>query len=597
MFSFLVNYLADNFNVSGYHAVNLFLHILNGILLYFILYKTLNLPLFKESAGVIYEKKIIIAALASLIFVSHPIQTESVTYIISRSELLVTCFYLTALLLFINYYAGAEPVCAPGRHIPGKKIFVYTALFLSAFLASGSKEITVTLPAIAILYDFCFLSRGSVKKIIENRLIPHLILIVNSFFIFYNFFFLIPQVESAGFSVKIITPLQYLFTQFNVFWTYVRLLIVPINQNLDYDYRVVYSVFELPAFVSMAGIILILSVTSYFLIRSNKKQAGKEYPNRLVFAFSVMWFFITLLPTSSFIPLSDVIFEHRLYLPSIGFCIILSLCIVLLTGGKTRFFIPIAVIIISIYSFAAFERNKIWQSDIKLWQDVAEKSPNKYRAHKYLGLAFQKEAGDHVKAIAEYQKVIALQPDDFEAYNNTGLAYMRTGRFDEAVNYFLKAAELKPAIPQPYINLSGIYNITGEHEKELDALLKAINISPYNAGAHYLLGNFYVRENILDKALSEFQKTAEIEPRHSMAHNNIGNIYMVHKDFSMAIEEYKKAVNANPHNAEALYNMGNALEQTGNLKEAKIYYEKFIEMAPYEYSFQVEELKDHLKKF
>ncbi|MEK7308018.1 MAG: hypothetical protein AAB089_03005, partial [Nitrospirota bacterium] len=123
MSSFLINYLADNFNVSGYHAVNLLLHALNGILLYFILYKTLNLPLFKKSAGVLYEKKIIIAALASLIFVSHPIQTESVTYITSRSELLVTFFYLTALLLFINYYAG--PV---GRQVPEKrikKIFFY----------------------------------------------------------------------------------------------------------------------------------------------------------------------------------------------------------------------------------------------------------------------------------------------------------------------------------------------------------------------------------------------------------------------------------------------------------------------------------------
>ena len=616
MFSFLINYFADDFNVSGYHAVNLLLHALNGILLYFILYKTLNLPLFKESAGVIYEKKIMIAALASLFFVSHPIQTESVTYITSRSELLVACFYLTSLLLFINYYAGAERVCPPRRtslpafggaggdqgrqvrHDSGrKKIFFFILLFLPAFLASGSKETAVSLPAIAILYDFCFLSRGSVKRIIENRLIPHLIFIIISLFIFYNFFFRIPQAGSAGFSVKTITPLQYLFTQFNVFWTYVRLLIVPVNQNLDYDYPFANSIFELPTFFSLAGIIFILSVTGFILIRAYKKPAGKEYPNSMVFAFPVLWFFITLLPTLNFIPLADVIFEHRLYLPSIGFCIILSLCILLLTGGKTRFFIPIAVIMISLYGFASFERNKVWQSDIKLWQDVVEKSPKKYRAHKYLGLAFQKEARDHVKALAEYHKVLALQPDDFDTYNNMGLAYMKTGKYDEAIDAFLEAIKLKPTAPHPYINLSGIYNITGEHEKELDALLNAINISPYDAGAHYLLGNLYVWENLLDRALSEFQKAVEIDPRHSMAHNNIGNIYMVNKDFSMAIEEYKKAIKTNPHNAETLYNMGNVLEQTGDLREAVIYYKKFIEIAPPEYSSYVEELKNYLKKF
>ncbi|MEK6528794.1 MAG: tetratricopeptide repeat protein, partial [Nitrospirota bacterium] len=390
---------------------------------------------------------------------------------------------------------------------------------------------------------------------------------------------------------------QYLFTQFNVFWTYVRLLIVPVNQNLDYDYPFANSILELPTCFSLAGIILILSVTAFILIRANKRQAGKEYLNSMVFAFSVLWFFITLFPTSNFIPLSDVIFEHRLYLPSIGFCIILSLCIILLTDGKISFFIPITVIIIGLYGFASFERNKIWQSDIKLWQDVVEKSPKKYRAHKYLGLAFQKEAGDHVKALTEYHKVLALRPDDFDTYNNMGLAYMRTGKYDEAIDAFLEAIKLKPAAPHPYINLSGIYNITGEHEKELDALLTAINISPYNAGAHYLLGNLYVRENLLDKALSEFQKAAEIEPRHSMAHNSIGKVYMVRKNFSMAIEEYRKAINANPHNAETLYNMGSVLEQTGNLQEAVIYYKKFMEIAPPEYSSYVEELKNYLKKF
>jgi hypothetical protein len=294
--SLLLNYQLNGLDVVGWHIFNTLFHILNAFLVYSFVFITLNLPTMQEKFG---SSSKFMALFAGLLFGIHPIQTQAVTYIISRTELLAAFFYLSTINLYIMW------------RLKHKKLYLAGAV-LTAFLAMGSKEHAVTLPAIIFLYDYVFLSGGSLKDALSHWR-SHFS--IASSWLLLIYLFSAVKLEGAGFNVTKenpeITPFTYLFTQFNVIWTYIRLMFLPINQNLDYDYPIAKTLFEFPTILSFIGHILVITAAFYFY----KKKDWALIP------FGIFWFYITLSPTSSFVPILDVIFEHRLYLPSVGFFI------------------------------------------------------------------------------------------------------------------------------------------------------------------------------------------------------------------------------------------------------------------------------------
>jgi protein O-mannosyl-transferase len=294
--SIMLNYQLNGMDVVGYHIFNIATHILNSVLVYFLVLGTLRLPQLLDR----YKGKAQWMALfCALLFGVHPVQTESVTYIISRSELLATCFYLAAFLLLIK---GARS----GN-------FLYAvAVMIASLLAMSSKEWAVTVPALLVLYDFLFLADGKIQPVLSRwyyyvlAALPW-ILVIQKLNLFAT-----GGTAGVGFSVVSatgITAKSYLYTSFNVIWTYIRLLFLPINQNLDYDYPIAKTLFELPTILSFAGHLAIIAA-SVWLYRTRKWT---------LVPFGVAWFYIGLSPVQSFVPVIDVIFEHRLYMPSIGF--------------------------------------------------------------------------------------------------------------------------------------------------------------------------------------------------------------------------------------------------------------------------------------
>jgi hypothetical protein len=242
------------------------------------------------------------ALFGALLFGVHPIQTETVTYIISRTEILATFFYLATFLLFIK---GA----------PTGRLSYTAGMFITALLSMGSKEWAVTLPAMLMVYDFLFLAGGKPGplftrwKIYVVTAIPWIVVLRNL------------DLTSAGGSAGVgfnltrsvdlapLTPWTYLLTSCNVIWTYIRLLFLPISQNLDYEYPVARTLLEFPTILSLLGHVAVI-IAAFWLY---KKRGA------LLIPFAVAWFYITLSPTQSFVPVIDVIFEHRVYMPSIGF--------------------------------------------------------------------------------------------------------------------------------------------------------------------------------------------------------------------------------------------------------------------------------------
>jgi len=318
--SFALNYHFGKLDVFGYHLVNIVIHLICAILVYSLVLLTLKTPYLKDSSISRYTASLSLAS--ALIFVAHPIQTQAVTYIVQRFTSLATLFYLLSLVLFIK----ARLQNLRGAKFSPSHLGFYLGSLLAAFLAMKTKEITITLPAIILLYEFCFFS-PSLRAL--ARKLPYLTLLLLTFFIipfsrygvglfgisggtFIGIAEVGDVIGDATQETTAISRADYLLTQFNVITTYIRLLFFPVNQNLDYDYPVSRTLFEFPTFLSFLFLASVVAFGRWMFKKS-----------RLI-SFGIFWFFITLSVESSIIPIRDVIFEHRVYLPSVGFVIFLT---------------------------------------------------------------------------------------------------------------------------------------------------------------------------------------------------------------------------------------------------------------------------------
>jgi len=310
-----VNYYFGKLNVFGYHLVNLLLHISNGIMLYLIILWTAALPSIKEKYQ---ERSYRIALYAPLIFIAHPIQTQAVTYIVSRSSVLATTFYLLALLLFIR--AESLEQRAKNFTLFAPRSLLFLGAFFASCLGMGTKQIVVTLPLMLLIYDFFFISDGD-WKILKGRYKVHLSMFSTIAVTIYLNAASLQKFVSFDYAKGVqmpydesVTSFQYFMTQLHVIPYYIKLLFIPTKLNLDYDWPIVRHL----DFTTVLFFILLFSIASISIWTYRKA--------RLV-SFAIAWFFVTLSVTSSFVVIYDVIFEHRLYLPSIGFALLIAVMI------------------------------------------------------------------------------------------------------------------------------------------------------------------------------------------------------------------------------------------------------------------------------
>lgn len=338
MATFALNYAIGGFNVFGYHLVSVACHALSAMLLYLLFFHTLQTGRDRPDDDAAARSRKL-ALFAALLFAVHPVQTQAVNYIVQRMEILASLFYLLALLLLIKASVTS------GR---ARRTLLFFLVFASYWLGLYSKEIGITFPVVALLYDYCFLARGSFRDMARQRGAVYLVLfLLMGFFAARTIFALggiAPAVDSAaaiataanatvGFAVATITPLEYLYTQFNVILYYIILLFLPLNLNLDYDFPVAKYLWDFPAFSESAvlnfpplppilSLLILLGIMFYSLCEMYRSFKRNDIERRII-PFFIFWFFIILLPTSSIVPITDVIFEHRLYLASAGFALLI----------------------------------------------------------------------------------------------------------------------------------------------------------------------------------------------------------------------------------------------------------------------------------
>ncbi len=382
--SFALNYAVNGLNVVGYHIVNLLIHLGSALFVYWLVVLTFRTPYFsgyvQQPADGFFDSRRFVALFTALLFVSHPVQTQAVTYIVQRYASLATLFYLLSLVMYIKSRLSESP----------KTRYAFYALsFVAAVLSMKTKEISFTLPVMILLYEFMFF-RGDIKK----RLLYLVPLVLTMAIIPLSMVWGRGSLTDTGVidkviegaSLNIISRGDYLNTQFRVIVTYVRLLFLPINQNLDYDYPIYSTFFNPQVFLSFLFLLTVFVWGIYLVYSSFRPDKGERYWFRL-FSFGIFWFFITLSVESSVIPIADVIFEHRLYLPSAGFFLAVMSGVMWMRGrfGKMAMIrkavLPVMVIVVMGLSVTAYARNMVWQDEVTLWEDVVKKSPKSYRAN------------------------------------------------------------------------------------------------------------------------------------------------------------------------------------------------------------------------
>ncbi len=449
--AFTLNYYVSGTSTAGYHAVNILLHIGVSVLIYLMLLDTIGI--YKKADS---NHSPAIPFLAALIFAIHPINTESVTYIISRSSILSAFFCLLSLLMFIK--------AVKREGIMTKTAFYFLSL-LSFVFALGSKEDAVMLPIIALFYYLFFIAPVKTYNFNKNlKIILFFIIIISLYpLVRYFKFGIIGTGEASG----IYTPFTYLLTEFNVIiFYYLKLLFLPINLNVDPDIRPIISLINLSTLTAIA----IISLLGIAVFKSFKKDT--------ILSFSIVWFLIALAPTSTIFPLWDAAAEHRVYLSAIGFSIFLARLISKIRIKNVYIVPSLLVIILLSFSLCTIKRNFIWKDRVSLWEDAVGKSPSKARPHAALGLAYNEEKGLIEEAIRQYRIALGIKPLYFDALNNLGIALDMKGDMDGAMQNYKLALIIKPNSPELYNNIGIIYAKKGERERAIEEFKRALNLAP-----------------------------------------------------------------------------------------------------------------------
>jgi len=400
----------------------------------------------------------------------------------------------------------------------------YAASLTSAVLAMKTKEISFTLPVVITLYELMFFKAETKKKMLYlfPLMLTMLIIPLSLIDISKPLGDVIGDVSHAARMQAQITRWEYLFTEFRVIVTYVRLLFMPVNQNLDYDYPIFLSFLSQSVFLSLLFLLSILILGIYLFYRYRKTAS-----HVILVSFGIFWFFIALSVESSVVPIADVIFEHRLYLPSVGFFIALITSIfwarntirtTMSVAGKAV--VPILTGIVFILSGSTYIRNGVWTDRIGFWEDVVRKSPEKARPHTVLAIAYS-EKGRFSEAIREDQTAIRLDPDYAYAHINLGAIYGSLGRFEEAIGEFQAALKLNPDHVEARNNLGVAYYRQGRFNEAEGELLAAIKLSPKRADTHMNLGALYAAQGRFEEAIKETATAVRLNPGYVEARRNL----------------------------------------------------------------------------
>lgn len=508
-----------------------------------------------------------VAFFAALLFAIHPVHTDSVTYISGRRDILSTLFYILGFYLFLESRKR-------------KRLKLLIPSLFSYLLAMASKEMAVTLPAIFFTYDLIFSlpDKGSLAKRLSDAF--------KKVFLNYKIFyltFLLPAIIFTGYKVLLKSPSNkeglyggslyiQLLTVGKILAHYIKLLLFPVNLIADYS----FNSFPLPQSLFEPGILLSLAVLCaiFFLIL-------KLLSRNKIMAFSLIWFFVTLLPVCHIFPHHELLAEHYLYLPSFGFVLLIaSVFELFLTSSKWKNYISISfLLLVLLFSTRTFYRNYDWKNSFSLWSKTVKTVPNCVRAINNLGVEYYKRRRLG-QAEACYKKAISIQPAYEKAYYNLGNVYRTQQNFRQAQEMYQKAAQLHPENFKAFNNLGNAHAVQQQYDEAAKAYRQALKLRPRYAQAHNNLGNVYRSLGKTDSAISHYQKAIKIKPRYPDALFNLGNVYRDLRQYEKSLQAYKSILQVNPYHVRVINALGALYTQRGLHDQAILQFKRVTELQP-----------------
>jgi tetratricopeptide (TPR) repeat protein len=511
--SLALNYAIGGTNPRGYHVFNLIVHALSALTLFGLARRTFAQPaLGARFAGSAFPLSFVIA----LLWVVHPLQTESVSCVIQRTELLMGLFYLLTLYCFVR--SVSEP--APKR---------WPALAIGCCaLGMASKEVMISAPVMVVLYDRTFVT-GSFRAAWQARRALYSGLAA-------TWIILIALLTStgatrgaaAGFGLGV-SAWSYALKQCEAIVTYLRLSFWPHPLVMDYGTELVAD----PLQVAPHAAVILLSIAGMI--------AALRY--RPALGFVMFWVFAILAPSSSVVPLvAQTMAEHRMYLPLAG---VLSLGVVAVHRVAANRIVGLAALAAGAFLVATIARNRTMQDEVALWADTVAKAPTNPRAHGSLGLALL-ERGDARAAIPHFTRALELDPKSVATEQNLGNAFYRLGDFPAAAMHYRRAVALDPTF----------------------------------ASGHNNLGAALQELRDPDGALQSYRTALALDPNHAGAHQNAARALFALQRFEAAAVHYEHVQRLNPTSAHAHYDLGLALARAGNIDRAAQHFAEALRLRP-----------------
>lgn len=567
--SFALNYYIDDYAPAGYHLLNITVHILTGLMLFFFLAATFRhyAPFNKGQSGSdsALTGPYLLAFFSALLWLVIPIHTQSVTYVVQRMTSMAALFYIMCLWLYVAGRMAWQQ--SPGGKKKAVGLFILCGL--AGLFAFGSKEHTATLPIVILLYEGFFFQNLSFR--ISKRQLAGLVL---AGAVFTGLVFYLTGGDPLhrifmSYSSRDFTLPERVMTEWRVVIYYIGLLFYPASGRLilDHNYPLSGAVFD-PAttWISFLAIVALI----VWSLRSARRE-------RLA-AFCVLWFFITLAIESSLIGI-EIIYEHRTYLPAMMICPLLV--ITMFRFIRPKWFALICLVgVITLLSAWTYQRNQLWQTDIAFWRDCAQKSPMDARVQNNLGLALLRQQGAPGKAAAQFKKATQLDPFYAPALNNWGRALMAQDQLNQAISRFKASLRVDPGYYWAHACLGEAFQEQGKPRKAIEHYKKALEISPAYNTAHYQLARAFIEVGENDKAMQILKYLLRENPRNKIPHNDIAGIKISKKNYRGAIRHLKKVLQSNPYHIEANIHMGDALAQLNQIDDAMAHYRTALRAAP-----------------
>jgi Flp pilus assembly protein TadD len=568
--SLALNYALGGLDVRGYHAFNLAVHILAGLALYGIVRRTLLRPALRERYG--HEAPWLALAVA-LIWVVHPLQTESVTYVVQRTEVLMGLFFLLTLYCVMRGGESARPAAW------------YGAAIVASVVGTGCKEVMVVAPVVVLAYDRLFLS-PSFREAFRRRWALYAglaasALIVGALLLTRT----APDVARANrtfllarnLAASDVTPWDYLKTQAGVLTHYLRLTFWPDPLVGDYD--------DWPLAKSFVTVL-----PSAVLVLALLLSTLWAFHRRRPVAFLGAWAFLILAPTSSVWPLlTELAAERRMYLPLAA---VIALVVVgghaglgavwrrlaWPPGARRLLEVAVLVAIVATLGHLTGRRNEDYKSAVSFWTHVVSNRPSNARAHNHLGnyLFHQGKADEALRHLSE---AVRLRPNYAAAHNNLGIVLASQGKSAEAMAQYSEAIRLIPDYAAAHNNLGLVLAGQGKTEEAVAHYAEAVRIDPAYAPAYNNLGIVLASQGKTEEAIARYSEAIRLDPDYAQAHNNLGVALASQGRLKEAIAQYSEALRIAP-SAGAHFNLGAALARDGKTQDAIVELEAALRLDP-----------------